>query len=67
VNPVVLVSYFDRALAWPALYGAVVLVVVLSLLVAATTVALFAENEARADRAFKIFSELLRFFRWWSR
>jgi uncharacterized integral membrane protein len=62
VKPVELVTYFGGALAWPALYGVIFLAVVLGLLTAATGVALFARNEKRANRAFRIFRELLRLF-----
>jgi hypothetical protein len=67
VNPPVLLAYFARALAWPALYGAIFFAVVLGLLVAATMVALFAHNEPRANRAVRIVRELVRLFRWRSR
>jgi hypothetical protein len=62
VNPVVLITYLDRTLTWPALYGAIFLGVALCLLVTATVVALFARDDKRANRAMKIFTELLRLF-----
>lgn len=64
---VVLVTYLDGAFAWPALYGAIVVAVLLCLLVAATVVALFDENEERANRAVSVVKELVRLFRWWSK
>jgi hypothetical protein len=62
VKPVVLVTYLDRALAWPALFGAIFLTVALCLMATATAVALFARDDKRANRAMKIFTELLRLF-----
>lgn len=63
MNLVVVLAYLNRALAWPALYGVIFLAVVLGLLTAATIVALFAQNETRANRAVRIITELLGPFR----
>jgi hypothetical protein len=63
----VLVTYFGHALAWPVLYGAIFFAVLLCLLAVAASVALFAGNDKRANRAFRVFSELLRLFDWRSR
>ena len=63
MNPVELVPYFDKALAYPELCGEFFLAVVLSLLATATYVALFAKNAERADRAYKIVSDILDIFR----
>jgi hypothetical protein len=58
-----LVTSLGPALAWPAVYGAIFVAVLLCLLVSAATVAMVAQDDKRANRAFKIFSEILRFFR----
>ena len=61
------VPYLGHVLAWPALYSAIFFAVVLCLLAVAASVAIFAQDDKRANRAYKIFSDLLRTLRWRSR
>jgi len=52
-----------QAAKWPALCAAAILAILLVLLTVAMAVGLFAADDKRANRAYKIFIELLRLLR----
>jgi hypothetical protein len=62
-----LATEVSNALAWPAIYAAAVIGVLLCLIGLTLFVALFSNNEKRARRAYRIFNDLLRLFHWMSR
>jgi hypothetical protein len=60
MTPIEISTYFSRALELPAAFGAAFLLFLTLLLSVAMAVALFAKDDKRAGRAYKIFVELLR-------
>jgi hypothetical protein len=56
-------SHVSHAVAWSAFYTLIILGVLLCLLALATFVALFAQDEKRANRALRVFRELITLLR----
>lgn len=57
-----LASTINHALTWPEIYGAAAVGALIIFIGVAMFVALFANDDKRAARAYKIFSDLLRAF-----
>ncbi len=57
-----LASTIDRALSWPEIYAAATMSAFILLISIAMFVALFARDDKRAERAHKIFCDLLKVF-----
>jgi hypothetical protein len=57
-----LASSISRALTWPEIYSAATVGAFIIFIGVAMFVALFANDDRRAARAYKIFSDLLRAF-----
>lgn len=57
-----LAASINRALTWPEICGAIIVGAFIIFIGVAMFVALFADDDKRATRAYKIFRDLLRAF-----